>query len=115
MAWDGLSEALPPGVETFDDPSMREKVELAFRFGDFFAALADVQNGSAHGYFVSLADIACVKTEVFNRLLFQTGGPGVQRLASPVAVVNIGSAGDERQRDTMPFDDDVSLASFPDP
>jgi hypothetical protein len=57
---------------------------VAFRFGDFLTARTDAWDITPRGYFVSLADVVCVKAEVFDRrLVLRANDPGVEQRANP--------------------------------
>jgi hypothetical protein len=57
MVWNQFPEADDPRVKALDDSSARNEVRVAFRFGDFLAARADVRDMAAGGDFVRLADV----------------------------------------------------------
>ena len=96
-------------METFHDPSARDEARMAFRFGDFLSTRTNVWNLSPRGSFGSLADIACIKAEIFDCPFLRTDDSRVQQRADPLAVVYVGSADDKRQRDATGVDERVSL------
>jgi hypothetical protein len=59
-----FSEAVAPGMEAFDNPSARDKVRVAFRFGDFFTTRMNMRDMTARGNFDRLADMTRVKTKI---------------------------------------------------
>jgi hypothetical protein len=60
---------IPPGVETLHDPSARNEIRIAFRFGNFLAARTDVRDIAARRHFLGLPDLSGVKAEVSSRHL----------------------------------------------
>jgi hypothetical protein len=117
MTGDRFSEAVHPGVETFHNPPVRDEVRVApIRR---FPRHTDEWAGYTHARILRgcLADIARVKTGVFDRPFFRMSDARLQQRADPLAVVRVGSADNKRQRDAIDVDERVSLASifFPDP
>ena len=98
------------------DPSSRLELWIAFYFCSLFVSRANVRNISPRGHDIAFACICCIKTEVFDhasaarlRLSHNLGG---EKRVNFLAVMDVGSGHDDRQRDATPVDENVALGTF---